>query len=144
MSSDLLDRLVSYLTDAEPRVILVTKTFDFTGLEGSTTETGCRPSSNTCGDAGQDAINAANDWCGDSPSVTVTYDNAAQSPIMVKSNKSLVGVGSAGVLKGKGLKLQGVENVIIQNIHITDLNPQYIWLVNFGSTKVVANSQQGR
>lgn len=48
-----------YLTDDEPRVILATKTFDFMGLEGTTTETGCRPTSNTRGIAGPDAIDAA-------------------------------------------------------------------------------------
>lgn len=127
------------MTDPEPRVILVTKTFDFTRLEGTTTEAGCRPSSNTCGNAGQDAINGASNWCGDSPGITVSYDNAAQSPIMVKSNKSLVGVGSAGVLKGKGLKLQAVQNIIVQNIHITELNPQYIWsaIPTFYTSKMV-------
>lgn len=120
------EELRSYLKDDQPRVILVTKTFDITGLEGTTTATGCRPSSNTCGSSGQDAINAANNWCGNNPSITVTYDIAAQSPIMVNSNKSLVGVGSSGVLKGKGLKIQDVTNVIVQNVHITDFNPQYM------------------
>lgn len=32
------------------------------------------------------------------------------------------------MLRGIGLRLSGgVSNVIIQNIHITQLNPQYIW-----------------
>ena len=106
---------------------MVTKTFDFRGTEGKTTEQGCRPTSNMCGSSGQDAINAANNWCGSNPKVSVTYDKAAINGIRIGSNKSLVGVGSAGVLRGKGLRLQGVKNVIIQNIHITDLNPQYIW-----------------
>ena len=35
--------------------------FNYIGSEGSVTETGCRPASNTCGSAGQDAINHA-DW----------------------------------------------------------------------------------
>jgi pectin lyase len=52
--------------------------------------------------------------------VSCTYTNAARNPINVGSNKSIVGVGSAGVIKGKGLRLTGgVTNVIIQNIHIT-------------------------
>jgi pectate lyase len=29
--------------------------------------------------------------------------------------------------KGKGLRLLGSKNVIIQNIRITDLNAQYVW-----------------
>ncbi|KAF2086292.1 polysaccharide lyase family 1 protein [Saccharata proteae CBS 121410] len=121
--------LISWLEDDTARVILISKTFDFLGTEGTTTADGCRPTSNTCPDnGGQDAINAAG-WCSSSyPTVSVTYDNAAIEGINVGSNKSLVGVGDAGVLKGKGLRLvNGASNVIIQNIHITELNPQYIW-----------------
>lgn len=124
-----IDELVSYLTDNSPRVILLDKTYDFTGSEGSTTETGCRPDSNTCpGNGGQDAINGA-DWCDASfPSVEVTYDEAGVNAINIAGDKSIVGVGSDAVIKGKGLRLaNGVTNVIIQNIHFTDLNPQYIW-----------------
>lgn len=29
--------------------------------------------------------------------------------------------------KGKGLRLSGSSNIIIQNIRISDLNPQYVW-----------------
>ncbi|KAL0259876.1 hypothetical protein SLS55_005616 [Diplodia seriata] len=48
--------------------------------------------------------------------------------INLGSNKSLIGVGSAGVIRGKGLRIaNGAKNIIIQNIHITELNPQYIW-----------------
>ncbi|KAI4804982.1 putative pectin lyase [Aureobasidium sp. EXF-8845] len=48
--------------------------------------------------------------------------------ITVNSNKSLVGQGNKGVIKGKGLRMaNGVKNIIIQNIAITDLNPHYVW-----------------
>ena len=63
----------------------------------------------------------------DYPSVSVTYDSAAITPINVKSNKSIVGEGTKGVIRGKGLRFAGSENIIVQNIHITELNPQYIW-----------------
>uniref|UniRef100_A0A8H7N606 pectin lyase n=1 Tax=Bionectria ochroleuca TaxID=29856 RepID=A0A8H7N606_BIOOC len=60
--------------------------------------------------------------------ITVTYDKASHLGMDVGSNKSLVGKGSAGVLNGKGLRFKaGAKNVIIQNIHITNLNPQYVW-----------------
>lgn len=50
------------------------------------------------------------------------------SGINVGSNKSIIGVGNKGVIRGKGLRMaNGAKNVIVQNIHITDLNPQYIW-----------------
>lgn len=116
----LINRLEGYLTDAEPRVILVDHVFDFAAAAGNTTEDGCRPDSNTCPGKGQDALDGP-DWCSDDyPVVEVTYNNAAQEPIHVASDKSLVGVGSEGVLKGKGLYLtEDVSNIIIQNIHIT-------------------------
>lgn len=60
--------------------------------------------------------------------VEVTYDVAATNPIDVKSNKSLVGVGDKGVIRGKGFRfVNGAENIIFQNVEITELNPQYIW-----------------
>lgn len=60
--------------------------------------------------------------------ISVTYDKAGVAGINVGSNKSIVGVGSKGVIRGKGLRMaNGAKNVIIQNIHITELNPQYIW-----------------
>ncbi|KAI1077399.1 pectate lyase a [Whalleya microplaca] len=121
--------LVSYLGDNSPRVIILTKTFDFTGTEGSVTGSGCQPWGTGAGC--QQAINL-NNWCTNfqpkAPTTTVTYDKAGILGITVKSNKSLVGQGSAGVIKGKGLRIvSGATNVIIQNIHITGLNPKYVW-----------------
>lgn len=37
------DELVSYLGDSSARVIVLTKTFDFRGTEGTTTSSGCAP-----------------------------------------------------------------------------------------------------
>lgn len=55
-------------------------------------------------------------------------DNAGILGITVKSNKSLIGSGSSGVIKGKGLRIvSGASNIIIQNIAITDINPKYVW-----------------
>jgi pectin lyase len=55
-------------------------------------------------------------------------DNAGVLGITVKSNKSLLGSGSSGVIKGKGLRIvSGASNIIIQNIAITDINPKYVW-----------------
>ncbi|KAH7098011.1 putative pectin lyase A [Auriculariales sp. MPI-PUGE-AT-0066] len=120
--------LVSYLGDSSARVIILQKTFDFTGTEGTTTGTGCAPWGT--GSACQTAINQ-NDWCTNyqpnATKVSVSYDNAGILGITVKSNKSLVGVGSTGVIKGKGLRMNSVSNIIIQNIAITNLNPKYVW-----------------
>ncbi|SPO06292.1 probable pectin lyase precursor [Cephalotrichum gorgonifer] len=121
--------LISYLGDNVARTIYITKTFDFRGTEGTTSATGCAPwgTNSAC----QLAINQ-NGWCTNyqpnAPKVSVKYDNAAVLGITVKSNKSIVGVGSKGILVGKGLRLvSGAKNVIIQNIKITELNPQYVW-----------------
>ena len=123
------DELVSYLTSDSTYTILITKTFDFTGSEGTATGTGCAPwgTGSTC----QLAIDA-NDWCSedepDAPTVQVTYDKAGTTPIDVASDKTILGVGSNGVIKGKGLRMaNGVSNIIVQNIEITDLNPKYVW-----------------
>jgi pectin lyase len=66
-------QLVSYLTDSSPRNIVLTKTFDFRGSEGSASETGCAPWGT--GSKCQLAINKDN-WCGNyqasSPKVAVT------------------------------------------------------------------------
>ncbi|KAF1363893.1 polysaccharide lyase family 1 protein [Lizonia empirigonia] len=124
------EELTSYLTDDEARVIILNQEFNFIGTEGEVTEDGCRPDSNTCpDDGGQDAINGP-DWCtnSDYPTVSVTYDSAALTPINVSSNKSIVGEGSKGVIRGKGIRFaNGAQNVIVQNVHFTELNPQYIW-----------------
>lgn len=122
-------QLISYLGDSSARNIYISTTFDFTGTEGTTTETGCAPYGTAT--ACQKAINQ-NDWCDNyqasAPSVSVTYDNAATLGIVVKSNKSLIGVGSGGILKGKGLRIvSGASNIIIQNIKITELNPSLVW-----------------
>lgn len=65
--------LVSYLGDSSPRVIVLSKTFDFRGTAGTTTGTGCAPwgTASAC----QVAINQ-NSWCSNyqssAPSVSVS------------------------------------------------------------------------
>ncbi|KAI9928427.1 hypothetical protein ASPWEDRAFT_58732 [Aspergillus wentii DTO 134E9] len=123
------DELVSYLGDDEARVIVLSKTFDFTETEGTTTGTGCAPwgTASAC----QVAIDS-NKWCenyeSDAPSVSVSYDNAGTLGITVASDKTILGEGSKGVIKGKGLRIvSGASNIIIQNIAVTDINPKYVW-----------------
>ncbi|KAE8153357.1 putative pectin lyase A [Aspergillus avenaceus] len=123
------DELVSYLGDSSPRVIVLDQTFDFTGTEGTTTGTGCAPWGTESGC--QLAINK-DSWCDnyqpDAPTASVTYDNAGVLGITIASDKTLLGSGSSGVIKGKGLRIvSGASNVIIQNVAITDINEQYVW-----------------
>ena len=123
-------QLISYLSDSSPRVIVLTKTFDFTGTEGTVTSAGCAPwgTGSTC----QKAINK-DGWCDNyqpnAPKVSgIKYDKAGVLGMTIGSNKSLIGQGSKGVINGKGVRIvSGAKNVIIQNVRFTDINPQYVW-----------------
>lgn len=118
-----IEELVEMLTDSTARVIVLDKEFDFTGSEGETTGNVCAPWGTD--DSCQKIIQ---DDCGDDPASTESWDTAGQSPIEVASDKTLLGVGNAGVIKGKGLRMaNGVTNVIIQNIEVSDLNHKYVW-----------------
>ncbi|KAJ1302239.1 hypothetical protein OPQ81_001060 [Rhizoctonia solani] len=118
-------QLKSWLEDNVTRNILLDRTYDFTDTEGTVTEKGCRPWK--CSPNPQLSLNG-NGWCGSNPlNETVTYKKAGTSGIRVKSNKTILGKGTSGWIKGKGLLLSGVSNVIIQNIRISDINPQYVW-----------------
>jgi pectin lyase len=131
--------LKAYLSDSQARVIVLKQTYNYVGTEGSTTETGCRSSfaaeclAKNNGFKSQDTILMPGDssmtstgGCTDGKAVQVTYDNAAKNPLVVRSNKTLVGVGRSGVIIGKGLFIRG-DNVIIQNVYIKQLNPHLVW-----------------
>lgn len=136
-----IQELVTYLTDKTPRVIVLDRTYDFIDSEGTVKEKGCAPWKTGAGC--QLAINAAGNWCGDNPKVDVTYSKAGTSGINVASDKTIIGVGNKGIIKGKGLRFVNVKNIIVQNIRtlityflyefsnrladITNLNPQYVW-----------------
>lgn len=122
-----IEELKTLLTSEGPAVIVLDKTYNFLGSEGTTTETGCAPYGT--GEGCQTAIDATGTWCSsDYPSVQVTYDTAAAEGIQVASNKTIIGVDDKGIMIGKGLRFTNdVSNIIVQNIMITDLNPQYVW-----------------
>ncbi|KAJ7574373.1 putative pectin lyase precursor [Mycena floridula] len=123
-----LAQLTTWLSDSTARTIVLTSVFDFTSSEGTTTGKACKPW--TCSPNPQLAIDA-NSWCeNDEPSAattTVTYNTAGTTPLKVASNKTLLGKGANAGLKGKGLKITGASNIIIQNIKITDINAQFVW-----------------
>lgn len=98
------DELTSYLGDDQARVIVLSQTFDYTGTEGTKTSSGCSPWGT--GTGCQIAINQ-NDWCTnyepDAPTVdSITYDAAGVEGITVGSDKTIIGKGTSGVIKGKG------------------------------------------
>jgi pectate lyase len=119
-----ITELKTYLTDKNPRVIVLNKVFDFTSSEGTETGTAC--ASWGTGSSCQKIIQAS---CGTSPTIKGTWYKAPRTPIDVASDKTILGVGSSGAIKGKGLLRfrGGTKNVIVQNIAITDLNPEFVW-----------------
>jgi pectate lyase len=118
-----IDQLKAYLTDASPRVIVLNKVFDFTSSEGTESGTAC--ASWGTGSSCQKIIQSS---CGSVPAITGTWYKAARTPIDVASDKTILGVGSSGVIKGKGLRFRGgAKNIIVQNVAVTDLNPEYVW-----------------
>lgn len=98
------EELISYLGDKQPRVIVLNKEFDFTKSEGTTTSSGCAPWGT--GSQCQLAIDQ-NGWCKNyqstAPAVSsITYNKAGVQGITVGSDKTIIGQGSKGVIKGKG------------------------------------------
>ncbi|KAB5590295.1 hypothetical protein CTheo_6257 [Ceratobasidium theobromae] len=116
--------LKSWLEDSTTRNILLDKTYDFTDTEGSVTGPGCKPWN--CSPNPQLVIDSSG--CSSaSQQVTVTYKKAGVSGIRVGSNKTILGKGTSGWIKGKGLLISGQTNVIIQNVRFSDINAQYVW-----------------
>ncbi|KAG8701603.1 hypothetical protein FRC11_012034, partial [Ceratobasidium sp. 423] len=122
--------LVSWLGDSTPRVILLDKTYDFTDSEGEETGKVCKPWS--CSPGAQVAIDV-NGWCEreqkNAPTDTATWKKAGLSAIKVGSNKTLLAReplgGFAIYSKGKGLRIAGSSNIIIQNVRFSDINAAY-------------------
>ncbi|TGO40469.1 hypothetical protein BHYA_0036g00020 [Botrytis hyacinthi] len=131
-----INELVTWLSDNQPRTIVLDRTWDFTNTMGTRTEKGCTPLSNTCTNgAGQDSVDI-NGWCeqpGNSdqslPKPIITYDVAGIPPNAIKlgSQKSIVGVGALGKIKGRGFYIAGAKDIIIQNVEFVEMNPKYIW-----------------
>ncbi|KAF4030187.1 Pectate lyase [Phytophthora infestans] len=126
-------QLAAYLKDAVPRVIVLSKTFDFRGTEGTTTTNGCRPDyTRACmaknnGYKSQDVILSSGGMSGTGGcSGGTSVNNASQNRLIVTDNKTLRGIGTSGVILAKGLWLNG-NNIIIQNVHITELNRHLVW-----------------
>ncbi|ETS82663.1 pectin lyase E [Pestalotiopsis fici W106-1] len=120
-----IDELKDYLESSDPQVIVISGEYDFVGSEGTSSYTACNAYSCTPSNGGQALLDTVS-GCGTTATYTVTIDTAGFRGINVQSNKTLVGKNGA-TLNGKGLRLVNVDNIIIQNIAITNLNPQYVW-----------------
>jgi pectin lyase len=120
--------LAELLADDVARVILIDQEFDFTGT--TATDAGCDRVSCSVSGGGQYYLGDLSCAAGsDIVAVnSITYDTAGPGPLPVGSNKSILGVGGKGVLRGKGLSLQkGASNVIIQGVEFTTINPGIVW-----------------
>lgn len=118
-------QLKAYLTSSDPQNIVISGTFNFAGTEGTSTYSACNAYPCAPSAGGQALLNTLG-GCGSTSTYSVSIDTAAYQGINVKSDKTLVGKNGA-TLNGKGLRFVGVSNIIIQNIAITNLNPQYVW-----------------
>ncbi|KAL0931399.1 pectin lyase F-1-like protein 3 [Colletotrichum truncatum] len=120
------DELAKLLSDDTPRTIVINKEWKFTG----TTASGPGCDRKTCSNSNGGQLYLGELSCGGSDNVaaTVTYDVAGTKPLVVGSNKSIIGVNGKGILNGKGLQIKAnAKNVIVQGITITNLNPGVVW-----------------
>lgn len=120
------EELAEWLSDDTPRTIVIDQEYDFTG----TTATGAGCSRISCSPENGGQLFLGDLSCGGDDNVaidSIEYDVAGTEPLIVGSNKSIIGNGQ-GVLIGKGLRLEkGSSNVIIQGVEITNLNPSIVW-----------------
>ncbi|KAI4701785.1 hypothetical protein J4E89_010630 [Alternaria sp. Ai002NY15] len=122
------EELEKYLSDDTERVIVLNQEFDFTGK--TTSGAGCDKT--TCSaKSGGGQYYLGDLSCGGSdmtPVSSITYDAGGSSALKVGSNKSILGVGGKGVIKGKGLSIaKDASNVIIQGVEFTTINPGVVW-----------------
>jgi pectin lyase len=115
--------------DTTPRIIQLSTVIDFRGTEGSTTGPGCTYSNNACSVNGKsEQILAYQSYCAGKTIHDVTYDTAGPTPLRVGSNKTLLGIGTGAGIKGKGLTMSdGMSNIIVRNLSITDINEPVVW-----------------
>ncbi|WP_423595924.1 RICIN domain-containing protein [Roseateles sp. MS654] len=116
--------------DDEPRIVYIPTTLDLT--EKSVSGPGCLV--RTCADPKfkPEIMLALDQWtkdmyCAGKTIEPYDYSPAGNKPLRVGSNKTILGVGPNAGLKGRGLILQNVHNVIIRNLAITDINEGRVW-----------------
>ncbi|WP_423599025.1 RICIN domain-containing protein [Roseateles sp. MS654] len=124
-------------TDTTPRVIRISGIVDYRGQEGFAYQMGCvntaifQKGGLNCKSPGgqQEQILDTQGACRSSkaPMYKVRYDAASDRPLVIGSNKTVIGVGAASGIKGKGLKIQSNSNIIIRNLSITDINDGVVW-----------------
>lgn len=115
--------------DTTPRVIQLKSVIDFRGQDGNESSLGCTISHNDCAVNGKpERILAVANYCDGHQTYNVTYDAAGKKPLLIGSNKTLIGIGKNAGIKGKGVAIRnGASNVIVRNLSITDINESVVW-----------------
>lgn len=136
-------------TDNAPRTIRIESTIDFTSsslspVAGCLTPNTASPAKVCTAPKQREIMLTAQDWqmpyCDGQTKSTYSYDPVGTTGIRVGSNKTILGVGANARIKGRGLLLkQGVANVIIRNIAITDINEGKVW----GGDALIINDATG-
>jgi pectate lyase len=120
--------LAAAVSGSTPRVIQIATVIDFTGLDGPATAMGCYQRVCPAPTPSQLRLDF-NGFCastGQTP-FSITFDKAGRTPLLVGSNKTIVGIGAGATVRGKGFKIAGARNVVVRNLTITDINPQVIF-----------------
>lgn len=111
--------------DNAPRIVELATAIDYTNTEGRSSGVGCYPYKACTAPYKPESLvplNESDTHCAGKPLTQIAYDAAGKHPLDVGSNKTLIGIGAAGALKGKGLRLHGAKNVIIRNLTFSDIN----------------------
>ncbi|GLH77902.1 pectin lyase [Bradyrhizobium sp. SSBR45G] len=112
-------------SDLEPRIIELVGVIDFTGRDGASARPGC-DYGKVCEAPFQTerlVSPGSNDThCDGRPIRQISFDAAGVRPLAVGSNKTLIGLGANATIRGKGLTLRSVRDVVIRNLTISDIN----------------------
>ncbi|MET4358957.1 pectate lyase [Bradyrhizobium sp. RT9b] len=116
--------------DNSPREIQVIGTIDFTGTEGRGEGQGCQYGRACSAPYKRESLllmDGNDAHCDGKERTLVGFDKAGKRPLEIGSNKTVTGVGPSATIKGKGLRLNGVSNVVIRNLTISDVNQGVIF-----------------
>ncbi|MEK8033471.1 polysaccharide lyase family 1 protein [Ideonella sp. DXS29W] len=118
-----------YCNDKTPRIIKISGVLDFRNTQGKASSNGCVY--NSCTDSKKNELiltTTSPSYCAGKTNFSVTYDAAGANPMQVGSNKTIIGVGDASGIKGRGLRIiGGNSNIIVRNLTISDINDGIIF-----------------
>ncbi|MET4323542.1 pectate lyase [Bradyrhizobium sp. JR4.1] len=119
-----------HCNDNSPREIQVIGTIDFTGTEGRGEGQGCQYGNACSAPYKRESLlllDGNDAHCNGKENTLVGFDRAGKRPLEIGSNKTVIGVGPSATIKGKGLRLNGVSNIVIRNLTISDINEGVIF-----------------